>query len=101
MQNFCYNVNTHNSQGNKEFNSSPDNYMRKLSEQPIPKWYEERKNSERKMSNINTNCCQTGTKKKKNKKKKASDEFTVEMFGRRGWICEQCNNFKTYSSDLI
>lgn len=92
MQNFCYNVNTHNSQGNKEFNSSPEN-MRKLSEQPIQKWYEERKNSERKMSNINTNGCQTRTKKKKNKKKKASDEFTVEMFGRRGWICEQCNNF--------
>ena len=27
------------------------------------------------------------------KKKKIDDEYTVEMFGRRGWICEGCNNF--------
>lgn len=93
MQNFCYNVNTHNSKGNKDFNSSPENYMRKLSEQPIPKWYKERKNSDRKTSNTNANNCQSGNKKKKNKKKKINDEITVEMFGRRGWICEQCNNF--------
>ena len=32
-------------------------------------------------------------KKSKKKKKKEKDEFTIEMFGRRGWICEQCNNF--------
>ena len=32
-------------------------------------------------------------KKTKKKKKKEKDEFTIEMFGRRGWICEQCNNF--------
>ena len=32
-------------------------------------------------------------KKSKKKKKKEKDEYTIEMFGRRGWICEQCNNF--------
>ena len=21
------------------------------------------------------------------------DDYTIEMFGRRGWICELCNNF--------
>lgn len=31
--------------------------------------------------------------KKKKKKKKKNDGITIEMFGRRGWICEQCNNF--------
>lgn len=28
------------------------------------------------------------------------DEFTVEMFGRKGWICEMCNNFN-YESKLF
>ncbi len=32
-------------------------------------------------------------KTKRKKKKKIDDEYTVEMFGRRGWICEGCNNF--------
>ena len=32
-------------------------------------------------------------KTKKKKKKKVADEYTFEMFGRRGWICEDCNNF--------
>ena len=33
--------------------------------------------------------------KNKNKKikKKIIDEYTIEMFGRRGWICQYCNNF--------
>ena len=26
-------------------------------------------------------------------KRKIIDEYTLEMFGRVGWICEQCNNF--------
>lgn len=30
---------------------------------------------------------------KKKRKKKKNDDITIEMFGRRGWICEQCNNF--------
>ena len=30
---------------------------------------------------------------KNKKKKKIDDEYTIEMFGRRGWICEGCNNF--------
>ena len=32
-------------------------------------------------------------KTKKKKKKKVNDEYTFKMFGRRGWICEDCNNF--------
>lgn len=46
-------------------------------------------------SNINTNDKITPKvkKNKKKKKKKVDDEYTVEMFGRRGWICEGCNNF--------
>ena len=40
------------------------------------------------------NTVKSGKKKKsKRKKKKEKDEYTIEMFGRRGWICEQCNNF--------
>ena len=33
------------------------------------------------------------SKKKKKKKKKINDNYTIEVFGRRGWICENCNNF--------
>ena len=29
----------------------------------------------------------------KKRKKKIIDDYTIEMFGRRGWICELCNNF--------
>ena len=29
-----------------------------------------------------------------------SDEYSVEMFGRKGWICEMCNNFN-YESKII
>ena len=29
----------------------------------------------------------------KQRKKKIIDEYTIEMFGRIGWICELCNNF--------
>ena len=34
-------------------------------------------------------------RKQENKKttKRIIDEYTMEMFGRRGWICELCNNF--------
>ena len=32
-------------------------------------------------------------KKKQLRKKKVIDEYTLEMFGRRGWICTLCNNF--------
>ena len=45
---------------------------------------------------VNNNVSNNNMKKKKKskkKKKKEKDEFTIEMFGRRGWICEQCNNF--------
>ena len=37
------------------------------------------------MKNFNFNTGQ--------QKKKIIDEYTLEMFGRVGWICEQCNNF--------
>ena len=43
-------------------------------------------------NNIN-NGAQKAKKTKKKKKKKIDDEYTIEMFGRRGWICEGCNNF--------
>ena len=29
----------------------------------------------------------------KNYSKKIIDDYTLEMFGRRGWICQSCNNF--------
>ena len=32
-------------------------------------------------------------KKKKKNKKKTKDEYTIEVFGRLGWICENCINF--------
>ena len=32
-------------------------------------------------------------KAKKKRKHKEDDEYIIEMFGRRGWICEECNNF--------
>ena len=32
-------------------------------------------------------------RQKKKRKKKVNDEFTVEVLGRRGWICENCTNF--------
>ena len=43
--------------------------------------------------NINENSSPKIKKNKKKKKKKIDDEYTIEMFGRRGWICEECNNF--------
>ena len=45
-------------------------------------------------NNINNNKKNVKQKKKKTKKKlKPYDDYTLEMFGRRGWICEECNNF--------
>ena len=44
-------------------------------------------------NNVSNNNMKQKKKKSKKKKKKEKDEFTIEMFGRRGWICEQCNNF--------
>ena len=36
----------------------------------------------------------TKTKKtKKKRKKKLDDDYTIELLGRRGWICENCQNF--------
>jgi len=40
--------------------------------------------------NNNNNIGETESKKRK---KKIIDDYTIEMFGRRGWICELCNNF--------
>ena len=34
-----------------------------------------------------------GENESKKPKKKIIDDYTIEMFGRRGWICELCNNF--------
>ena len=43
--------------------------------------------------NINNKMAPKIKKNKKKKKKKIDNEYTIEMFGRRGWICEGCNNF--------
>ena len=43
--------------------------------------------------NENSNITKKSKKNKKKKKKKIDDDYTVEMFGRRGWICQGCNNF--------
>lgn len=43
--------------------------------------------------NENSNTTKKPKKNKKKKKKKIDDDYTVEMFGRRGWICQGCNNF--------
>ena len=40
----------------------------------------------------NNNFDQTPNEFKK-RKKRIIDDYTIEMFGRRGWICELCNNF--------
>jgi hypothetical protein len=83
-------------------NNSNDYFtIRKMSEQNVPLWnsnyplqyafnYEA---SDSNNSNSNNNVVYKSKKKNKKKKKKNKDEFTIEMFGRRGWICEQCNNF--------
>ena len=56
-----------------------------------------KKNIKNKMNinnNKNNNKNNVKHKKKKTKKKlKPYDDYTLEMFGRRGWICEECNNF--------
>ena len=41
----------------------------------------------------NNNQETKNNKKQKQMKKKVIDEYTLEMFGRRGWICTLCNNF--------
>lgn len=43
-----------------------------------------------KFNNNNFDSTQNEFKKRK---KKIIDDYTIEMFGRRGWICELCNNF--------
>ena len=41
---------------------------------------------------------QTKIKKpKKKRKKKIDDDYTIEILGRRGWICEKCQNFNYQS----
>ena len=50
-------------------------------------------NQNNEIKNPKSNNTPKSKKNKKKKKKKIDDEYTVEMFGRRGWICEECNNF--------
>ena len=47
-------------------------------------------NFQNKFNNINYDSTLNEFKKRK---KKIIDDYTIEMFGRRGWICELCNNF--------
>ena len=44
------------------------------------------------LNNQNKNI-QNNQNNNKKKKKRVIDEYTIEMFGRIGWICELCNNF--------
>jgi hypothetical protein len=62
-------------------NSSINEFMKMINENELSK------------NNLNKNGNQKMKKNKKKKKKKIDDEYTVEMFGRRGWICQGCNNF--------
>ena len=72
MQNMCKNFNNRKSS----------------MQQQMPNWMKNLSNNQNE-----ANVVQKPKKKNKKKKKKEKDEFTIEMFGRRGWICEQCNNF--------
>jgi len=38
-------------------------------------------------------CSNYNNDQTKNYTKKIIDDYTLEMFGRRGWICQYCNNF--------
>jgi hypothetical protein len=70
--------------------------IRKMSEQNVPLWnnnYQLQYAFNYEVADSNSNVVYKSKKKNKKKKKKSKDEFTIEMFGRRGWICEQCNNF--------
>ncbi len=33
--------------------------------------------------------------------KKGDESYVVEMFGKRGWICDSCNNFNYESKNII
>lgn len=52
-------------------------------------------------SNNSSNAFNPKKKKKKEKKGKKNDEYLIEMFGRIGWICDQCNNFNYESKNTI
>ena len=44
-------------------------------------------------NNNNINLKNKTKKLKKKQKYKLSDEYLIQMFGKKGWICEECNNF--------
>ena len=52
-----------------------------------------RTSSKKKNNNVNCNKSQENVSVE-------LDEYTVEMFGRKGWICEMCNNFN-YDSNFF
>ena len=94
---------------NNSFNNLGDNFPASYQQKEIDKnlfFNNENNNIKEILSNIdnkNEKNCENSNensiqkfkknKKKKKKKKKLDDEYTIEMFGRRGWICEGCNNF--------
>ena len=80
-QNFnnCYNfkINNYNPNNNYNYNQNQLQYNY------CPNFYYEN-------NKMNKNGAQN-IKIKKNKK--IIDDYTLEMFGRKGWICQECNNF--------
>lgn len=73
------------------FNQNNNNLINNISKSNISK---NLNNTNSNMDiNANNKVAPKVKKNKKKKKKKVDDEYTVEMFGRRGWICEGCNNF--------
>lgn len=85
-----------NNSYNKSGDNFPTNYPKDKFEQNLifnNNKKDNKKENEKSVTSPNLNGNQKTKKNKKKKKKKIEDEYTVEMFGRRGWICEGCNNF--------
>ena len=83
FQNFnnLYNCQINNYNPNCNYNYNYSQNQSKINF--CPNYY----NENRKMNKNNA----LNIKIKKNKK--IIDDYTLEMFGRRGWICQECNNF--------
>ena len=92
-------VNLYKDNLNKSENNSPLNYSEIDFKNNINYNYNNlgnqiiNKNTNIEKENNNKTKAAPKKKNKKKKKKKVNDEYTFEMFGRRGWICQGCNNF--------
>jgi len=110
--NISFNKNDNNisfliNNSNKNFNNLKDNFSANYSQKELENQLIINNNNNNKINEIMKNIPNDNKNSKKNnnknsnpkkktkkkKKKKIDDEYTVEMFGRRGWICQGCNNF--------